>query len=114
MRACIPGSTSSITATSGRSNMISWSRPAPIRKPSRWRSKIEIRNSKLVNPKSKIDANGDLVVEPEGGEVRFHKPVVYQPTADAVNPKSQIQNRKLLDGRYVLTADNRVQFEIAG
>src|SRR2546430_466500 len=62
----------------------------------------------------RIDASGDLVVEAEGGEVRFHKPVVYQPTVDAANPKSKIQNRKLLDGRYILTADNRVQFEIAG
>jgi len=44
--------------------------------------------------------------------VRFHKPVVYQPAADAANPKSKIQNRQLLDGRYILTADNRVHFEI--
>src|SRR5947207_133514 len=29
----------------------------------------------------RVDATGDLVVEAEGGEVRFHKPVVYQPTA---------------------------------
>src|SRR5438128_5786750 len=71
---------------------------------------IENRNSKIEARQSKIDANGDLVVRAEGGEICFHKPVVYQPAADAVNPKSQIQNRKLLDGRYVLTADNRVQF----
>jgi len=85
-------------------------------------SKIEARQSKIQKPilsaakgrKSKIDSNGDLVVEAEGGEVRFHKPVVYQPIVDAANPKSKIQNRKLLDGRYILTADNRVQFEIAG
>src|SRR2546425_11337089 len=73
---------------------------------------IENRNSKIEARQSKIDANGDLVVRAEGGEVRFHKPVVYQPTVDAANPKSKIQNRKLLDGRYVLTADNRVHFEI--
>ncbi len=85
-------------------------------------SKIEARQSKIQKPvlsaakdrKSKIDSNGDLVVQAEGGEVRFHKPVVYQPIVDAANPKSKIQNRKLLDGRYILTADNRVQFEIAG
>src|SRR5207249_8801556 len=83
-------------------------------------SKIEARQSKIQKPvlsaakdrKSKIDSNGDLVVEAEGGEVRFHKPVVYQPTVDAANPKSKIQNRKLLDGRYILTADKRVRFEI--
>src|SRR5439155_21319611 len=56
----------------------------------------------------RIDASGDLVVQAEGGEVRFHKPVVYQPTADAANPKSKIQNRKLMEGSYVLTADNRL------
>src|SRR5207249_3929572 len=64
-----------------------------------------------VKPPLRIDTSGDLVVEADGGEVRFHKPVVYQPT-DAANPKSKIQNRKLLDGRYVLTADNHIQFEI--
>src|SRR5437773_510939 len=49
-------------------------------------SKIEARQSKIQkpvlsaakDPKSKIDASGDLVVQAEGGEVRFHKPVVYQ------------------------------------
>src|SRR5438309_8731411 len=41
--------------------------------------KIAARQSKIQNRKSKIDSNGDLVVEAEGGEVRFHKPVVYQP-----------------------------------
>src|SRR5437879_2951264 len=62
----------------------------------------------------RIDASGDLVVQAEGGEIRFHKPVVYQPTGDAANPKSKIQNRKLLDGHYVLTADNRIGFEVPG
>src|SRR6266700_1164494 len=88
--------------------MISWLRLAPIRRPLRSKSKPEIPKSKI-----RVDASGDLVVEAEGGEVRFHKPVVYQATADAVNPKSQIQNRKLLDGRYVLTADNQIHFEIS-
>src|SRR3989475_7853791 len=59
-------------------------------------TKIAARQSKIQNRKSKIDSNGDLVVEVNGSEVRFHKPVVYQPTADAANPKSEIQNRKLL------------------
>src|SRR5438034_4155109 len=53
-------------------------------------SKIETRQSKIENRKSKIDSNGDLVVEVNGSEVRFHKPVVYQPTADAANPRSEI------------------------
>src|SRR2546426_76411 len=76
-------------------------------------TKIAARQSKIQNRKSKIDSNGDLVVEVNGSEVRFHKPVVYQPTADAANPRSEIQNRKLLDGRYVLTTDNQIHFEIS-
>jgi len=72
-------------------------------------SKLQTRNSKL-----EIAPNGDLVVQAEGGEVRFHKPVVYQPTADAANPKSKIQDPKLLKGRYALASDNRVSFEVEG
>jgi hypothetical protein len=73
-----------------------------------------------------IAANGDLVIATDTGEVRFHKPVVYQvappfrmapaglkPGATAAaNPKSQIQNRKSVDGRYILLADNRIGFEV--
>src|SRR5439155_10769621 len=76
-------------------------------------SKIAARQSKIQNRKSKIDSNGDLVVEAEGGEVRFHKPVVYQPKG-SLNSQFTIQNSKLLDGRYILTADKRVRFEIPG
>ncbi len=106
-------------------------------------SKFETRNashqdreSTTRNPKPKIRiaSNGDLIVMAEGGEVRFHKPLVYQPakgrpwspaggrpqraanngarTTDSLNPKSNIQNAKLLPARYVLTADNRIRFEI--
>lgn len=54
-----------------------------------------------------IDARGDLVIETGSGEVRFHKPIVYQSTADSElrtpgDPKSKIENRKFIDGRYVL------------
>ena len=109
---------------------------APGADPKMIALKIETGKSKIQNRKSKIrvDANGDLAVQAEGGEVRFHKPVVYQEepgvrsqesggqaatddgprTTDAANPKSKIQDRKLLDGRYVLTAGNRVSFEVTG
>src|SRR5437867_2212735 len=88
---------------------------APGADPKAIALKIETGNSKFEIRKSKIrvDASGDLMVEAECGEVRFHKPVVYQPT-DAANPKSKIQNRKLLDGRYVLTADNHIRFDVSG
>ena len=77
-----------------------------------------------------VDANGDLVIAIEGGEIRFHKPLLYQEatengprTTDTLNPKSKIQNRKYLDGRYTLRVSNpkskiqnpkwQVGFEIA-
>jgi len=75
----------------------------------------------------RIAPDGDLVVQTEGGEIRFHKPVVYQEqsTVDssqltvqdekrnsAGNPKSKIENRKSLDGHYVLTAANQIHFEL--
>ena len=65
-----------------------------------------------------IAANGDLIIN--GSGVRFHKPVVFQPSARPEpllpspdpNPKSEIQNRKFLDGRYIFTADNQIRFEL--
>src|SRR5947208_3521093 len=85
----------------------------------------------------RIDANGDLVVQAEGGEVRFHKPVMYQEQPSVVSgqlsvaqtglrratdheqrttdtPRSTTQNRRFLDGRYALTADNRITFDVPG
>ncbi len=97
--------------------------------------------SRVANPERvRIDVNGDLVISTDSGEVRFHKPLVYQEesrvesrptevesrksrveeipsarslhpglttdngprTTDDLNPKSKIQNRKYLDGRYSL------------
>jgi hypothetical protein len=53
----------------------------------------------------RIDSHGDLVIAAEDGDVRFHKPVVYQ-TAPAS------AHRQLVDGRYTLDAQNRVRFEL--
>ena len=88
----------------------------------------------------RIDGGGDLWVQTDGGEVRLHKPVVYQPVAamspspiggqrpplrhsvvkgqwqnatdNASHPKSKIENPKFLEGHYVLTADNHIHFAI--
>jgi hypothetical protein len=117
-------------------------------------SKLENRNSKLEN-QERIDAEGNLVIPTGGGEVVFHKPVVYQEqpsvvsrqlsvevkdphavdslgspvgrhsggdgqlTTDnglmtAVNRQSSIENRRFLGGRYVLSADGTVRFDVAG
>ncbi len=81
---------------------------APGADPSTIALAFETGNSKLEAGKAKIDARGDLVIATEAGEVRFHKPVVYQ----LENPKSQIQNRKSVEGRFKLLAANRVGFEV--
>ena len=51
----------------------------------------------------------------EGGEVRFHKPTIYQPKSpagSAGNSEFRIQNSEPVDGSYKLLAGNRVGFEI--
>jgi hypothetical protein len=49
----------------------------------------------------RIDAAGDLIVSAAGGEVRFHKPVVYQ---------HAVGQRLLIDGQYVLSGRDEVGF----
>jgi hypothetical protein len=80
-----------------------------------------------IAPPLRIAANGDLIVAQARGDLRLHKPVAYQVpstvqnrrrTTDdgqrtSPNPKSQIQNRKLVDARYVLKPGGIVTFEIA-
>ena len=53
----------------------------------------------------RIDAQGDLVVRSDEGEVRFHKPVVYQPGADG--------KRVPIRGQYALDHKGGVSFEVA-
>ncbi len=80
-----------------------------------------------VPPPLQIAADGDLVIKTDGGEIRFHKPVVYQEqfTVDSSqvtvqdekrnttdNQKSKIQIRKFLEGHYVLTAANQIHFAL--
>ncbi|MGD0695218.1 MAG: SBBP repeat-containing protein, partial [Terriglobia bacterium] len=78
----------------------------------------------------RIDSAGDLVVNTADGEVRFLKPLVYQTksatgysvlarasengprTTDELNPKSTIENRQFLDGRYILTDNNQIVFDL--
>jgi hypothetical protein len=72
-----------------------------------------------------IDAAGDLVLGSADGEVRFHKPLVYQPVAPpsgrhadkmpalhAANSQFTIHNSQFVDGRFVLLASNRVGFDV--
>ncbi|MFB3923454.1 MAG: beta strand repeat-containing protein [Terriglobia bacterium] len=80
---------------------------------------------------ARIDENGDLVLRIEGGEVRFHKPAVYQEksavgsrlSAEAKDEGQRTKDgREYVDGKYILrTASNsqitnhqyEVSFELA-
>jgi hypothetical protein len=96
------------------------------RHPSSKSGGVPIRSGQ-VPPPLQIATDGDLVIKSDGGEIRFHKPVVYQEqfTVDSSqftvqdekrnttdNQKSKTQNRKFLEGRYVLTAANQIHFAL--
>jgi Beta-propeller repeat len=53
----------------------------------------------------RLAANGDLVAKLDGGELRFHKPIVYQPAIDGRRP------RTVIDGRYRLCR-HQVTFKV--
>jgi len=55
-----------------------------------------------------VSPEGDLVLRLNGADLRFHKPVVYQPEG-AVRSATA---RHLLDGRYVLEDRERIAFEV--
>ena len=61
--------------------------------------------SKERKLKFKIDLQGDLVIKTRDGEVRFHKPVIYQ---TAVNEGQ----RATVDGHYTWRGGNQVGFKI--
>src|SRR5215469_9719976 len=52
----------------------------------------------------RIDGNGDLVVGIEGGQVIFHKPLVYQPGTNyeptSNNQEPRTTHKKVIDGHY--------------
>jgi hypothetical protein len=57
-----------------------------------------------IDGRLKIDEYGNLVVGTNAGEVRFQKPVSYQPTPT--------KGRRSIEAEYVLTAENRVSFRV--
>ena len=71
---------------------------APGADPSQVRFKLAGAN------KLQLDADGNLVVRVAGGDVRLHKPVVYQPTANGKKP---------IAANYVLGRRREVSLEIA-
>lgn len=54
-----------------------------------------------------VDADGNLVVHLSDGEVRFHKPVVYQKQASG-----DASDRRFVDGRFVVKHQNLVAFQL--
>jgi hypothetical protein len=96
--------------------------------------RLEIVGTELAPPERAqqaaplhINANGDLVISTDAGDVRFHRPIVLQPTTnnprptadhgprtmDTGSPKSKIANPKSAESHYVLLADNRIGFEVS-
>jgi hypothetical protein len=57
----------------------------------------------------RVDGKGDLVVGTDGGEVVFHKPVIYQP---ATYNEPRTKNQELVEGKYVIRG-SQVTFEVA-
>ena len=62
---------------------------------------FDVRGAKRI----RRDQHGDLVVRMSEGEIRWHKPVVYQEKDGA---------RQLIAAHYAITDTNRVGFEVAG
>ncbi|HMD83519.1 MAG TPA: SBBP repeat-containing protein [Terriglobia bacterium] len=66
-----------------------------------------------VKPPLQIAPDGDLVIKNDDGEIRFHKPVVYQPANNRGQRTTGYGQRTLVEGNYVLQAHNQVGFEVA-
>jgi uncharacterized repeat protein (TIGR01451 family) len=66
----------------------------------------------LVSPASlaKIDVEGDLVVQADGGEVRFHRPVIYQPSS--ADKREGTTEKTLIAGGYTIDGQKEVAFAI--
>ncbi|HEY6274643.1 MAG TPA: SBBP repeat-containing protein [Terriglobales bacterium] len=74
-------------------------------------SEIELDVGAAQAASLRLDANGDLALGIQGGEVGFHKPVAYQP---APTPGSGIRTERApVKCHYRLTRRNRVMFEVA-
>lgn len=78
---------------------------------------VETGNWKLETGRSRLETapDGALVMHLEGGDVRFDKPLIYQPRNSASlagNSEFTIQNSEFRDGRYLLLAGDRIGFEV--
>jgi len=61
-----------------------------------------------------IAVDGDLIIHLNDGDVRFHKPIVYQadpaPAPSSAGLPPGTRRSSLVEGRYALTASNQVRF----
>jgi hypothetical protein len=83
----------------------------------RIRLAVQSRSAQSRSPSAlRIDRDGDLVASVGAGEVKFQKPIVYQPgTTDlALNNEAGqgARSRHFVEGKYLLNG-NRVSFEVA-
>ena len=62
------------------------------------------------SPPAKIERNGDLLVRVNGGEVRFHKPVIYQPASS--NDAQKTKDRIPVDGQFTINTQNEIGFAV--
>jgi hypothetical protein len=76
-----------------------------------------------AQPSLRIATNGDLILPIEGGDVRFHKPVIYQkkppvtkgnPSVDKNHRRAAGVDRQFVEGNFVLLGNNRVGFALSG
>jgi hypothetical protein len=74
---------------------------------------LQKRASRPLGTPLQIAPDGDLVVKTDDGEVRFHKPLVYQPAINSGQRTTDHGQRAFVDGQYILSANNRVGFKVA-
>ncbi len=70
-------------------------------------SAIALRVGAVREPPLRIEADGDLVIPGNRGEIRFHKPLIYQPNAGS-SPVAH--HSSLVQGRFILDPRNRIRF----
>ncbi len=65
-------------------------------------------------PGLRMDKAGDVLIAGGSNVIRLTKPVIYQPKLSTTGPSSQSAARSAtsVDGRFVLTASNRVRFQL--
>jgi hypothetical protein len=65
-----------------------------------------------TRPALRIAQDGDLIIGLDGGDVRFHKPVIYQSLAGHLGGMEDDRLRTPVPGSYVLTASHQIRFAL--